>query len=210
MVFEASYQDGQVKTARKGTSMYKIKVIGKAAHAGLEPENGINATVEISKLINQIIQLADSKSGTTVVPTVLQSGTTTNTVPEVATLDIDCRSFEMKQLQRIDSEIRKLQSSSAKVEVSGAINRPPLEEQNSKQLFQILNNKLKSVGKSEVLSAAVGGASDGNLAAAAGAQVLDGLGAVGHGAHAKTEHILKSKIESQIEMAKLLIQELCK
>ena len=210
LVFEASYQDGQVKTARKGTSMYKIKVIGKAAHAGLEPEKGINATVEISKLINQIIELADSKSGTTVVPTVLQSGTTTNTVPEVATLDIDCRSFEMKQLQRIDSEIRKLQSSSAKVEVSGAINRPPLEEQNSKQLFQILNNKLKSVGKSEVLSAAVGGASDGNLAAAAGAQVLDGLGAVGHGAHAKTEHILKSKIESQIEMAKLLIQELCK
>jgi glutamate carboxypeptidase len=116
----------------------------------------------------------------------------------------------MKQLQRIDSEIRKMESSSAKVEVSGAINRPPLEEQNSKQLFQILNNKLKSVGKSEVLSAAVGGASDGNLAAAAGAQVLDGLGAVGHGAHAKTEHILKSKIESQIEMAKLLIQELCK
>jgi glutamate carboxypeptidase len=210
LVFEASYQDGQVKTARKGTSMYKIKVIGKAAHAGLEPENGINATVEISKLINQIIQLADSKSGTTVVPTVLKSGTTTNTVPEVATLDIDCRSFEMKQLQLIDSEIRKLESSSAKVEVSGAINRPPLEEQNSKQLFQILNNKLKSVGKSEVLSAAVGGASDGNLAAAAGAQVLDGLGAVGHGAHAKTEHILKSKIESQIEMAKLLIQELCK
>ena len=209
LVLEASL-DGKVKTGRKGTAMYVVKAIGLASHAGLEPENGINATVEISKLINQIIQLADSKSGTTVVPTVLQSGTTTNTVPEVATLDIDCRSFEMKQLQRIDSEIRKLQSSSAKVEVSGAINRPPLEEQNSKQLFQILNNKLKSVGKSEVLSAAVGGASDGNLAAAAGAQVLDGLGAVGHGAHAKTEHILKSKIESQIEMAKLLIQELCK
>lgn len=208
LVFESSYMDGQVKTARKGTSMYQIKVIGKAAHAGLEPEKGINATVEIAKLVEVITKLADPKSGTSVVPTVLKSGTTTNTVPDSAVLDVDCRSFQMKELQRIDTQIRKLSSPSAQVSVTGGINRPPLEEVSTSKLFEKLNNALTNSGLPKVKSAAVGGASDGNLAAAAGAQVLDGLGAIGSGAHAKSEHILKSRIESQINMTALLLIEL--
>lgn len=208
LVFEASYMDGQVKTARKGTSMYQIKVIGKSAHAGLEPEKGINATVEMAKLIESIVKLENSEKGTTVVPTVLKAGTTTNTIPETAVLDVDCRSFQMKELERVDTQIRNLSSKNAKVEISGGINRPPLEEASSLKLFEKLNSTLTKSGLPKVKSAAVGGASDGNLAAAAGAQVLDGLGAVGSGAHANSEHILKSKIESQINMTTLFIREL--
>ena len=123
LVFEASL-DGKVKTGRKGTAMYQIKVTGLASHAGLEPEKGINATTEIAKLVLQIASLENQKFGTTAVPTVLHSGTTTNTVPAFATLDVDVRSFTKSELERIDNAIRTLKSDVAKVEVTGGINRP--------------------------------------------------------------------------------------
>ena len=209
LVFEASL-DGKVKTGRKGTAMYQVSVTGKAAHAGLEPEKGINATTELAKLVMQISALENPEFGTTAVPTVMQSGTTTNTVPALAKLDIDVRSFTMTELNRIDKSIKGLSSEVAKVEVTGGINRPPLEISSTKELYEKLEKVAKDLGLAPIGHASVGGASDGNLAAAAGAKVLDGLGAVGMGAHAPGESIKISTVEERIKLTASFINELLK
>ena len=209
LVFEASL-DGKVKTGRKGTAMYQVSVTGKAAHAGLEPEKGINATTELAKLVMQISALENPEFGTTAVPTVMQSGTTTNTVPALAKLDIDVRSFTMAELNRIDKSIKGLSSQVAKVEVTGGINRPPLEISSTKELYEKLEKVAKDLGLAPIGHVSVGGASDGNLAAAAGAKVLDGLGAVGMGAHAPGESIKISTIEERIKLTASFINELLK
>ena len=209
LVFEASL-DGKVKTGRKGTAMYQVSVIGKASHAGLEPEKGINATTELAKLVMQISTLENPEFGTTAVPTVMQSGTTTNTVPALAKLDIDVRSFTISELNRIDKSIRALSSDVAKVEVTGGINRPPLETSSSMELYEKLEKVAKDLGLSPIGHASVGGASDGNLAAAAGAKVLDGLGAIGMGAHAPGESIKISTVEERIKLTAAFINELLK
>ena len=209
LVFEASL-DGKVKTGRKGTAMYQVNVIGKASHAGLEPEKGINATTELAKLVLQIAALENPEFGTTAVPTIMQSGTTTNTVPALAKLDIDVRSFTISELSRIDKSIRSLASDVAKVEVTGGVNRPPLEKSSSMELYEKLEKVAKDLGLSPIGHASVGGASDGNLAAAAGAKVLDGLGAIGMGAHAPGESIKISTIEERIKLTTAFINELLK
>jgi len=209
LVLEASL-DGKVKTGRKGTAMYQVSVVGKASHAGLEPEKGINATTELAKLVMQISTLENPEFGTTAVPTVMQSGTTTNTVPALAKLDIDVRSFTISELNRIDKSIRALSSDVAKVEVTGGINRPPLETSSSMELYEKLEKVAKDLGLSPIGHASVGGASDGNLAAAAGAKVLDGLGAIGMGAHAPGESIKISTIEERIKLTTAFINELLK
>jgi glutamate carboxypeptidase len=209
LVFEAAL-DRKVKTGRKGTAMYQVVVTGKASHAGLEPEKGINATTELAKLVMQISTLENPEFGTTAVPTVMQSGTTTNTVPALAKLDIDVRSFTISELNRIDKSIRALSSDVAKVEVTGGVNRPPLETSSSMELYEKLEKVAKDLGLSPIGHASVGGASDGNLAAAAGAKVLDGLGAIGMGAHAPSESIKISTIEERIKLTTAFINELLK
>ena len=209
LVLEASL-DGKVKTGRKGTSMYQISVHGLASHAGLEPEKGINATTAMAHLILQLAALEDGAHGTTVVPTTLKSGTTTNTVPDLATLDIDVRSFSQDELHRVDTAIRALSVNiqGARVEVTGGLNRPPLEPSSTSELYEIAEKVAANLGMSPLGFANVGGASDGNFAAAAGARVLDGLGAIGGGAHAANEWIDASTIESRSALLHALIKEL--
>jgi glutamate carboxypeptidase len=190
--------------------MYQIAVHGRASHAGLEPEKGINATIEIAAIVIEVAKLANPEFGTTVVPTVMHAGTTTNTVPALATLDIDIRSFSSAELIRVDSAIKKLSAAhpEARLEVSGGINRPPLETSSTAELYEILEKVAKDIGIEPVGQASVGGASDGNFAAAAGARVLDGLGAVGDGAHAPHEQILLSSIPSRVKLLTAFIKEL--
>ena len=209
LVLEASL-NGKVKTGRKGTSMYQIALHGRASHAGLEPEKGINATTEIATIVIEVAKLANPEFGTTVVPTVMHSGTTTNPVPALATLDIDIRSFSAAELIRVDTAIRKLVAAhpEAKLEVTGGINRPPLETSATLELYEILEKVASEIGMEPVGQASVGGASDGNFAAAAGARVLDGLGAVGDGAHAPHEQILLSSIPSRVKLLTAFIKEL--
>ena len=209
LVLEASL-NGKVKTGRKGTSMYQIALHGRASHAGLEPEKGINATTEIATIVIEVAKLANPEFGTTVVPTVMHSGTTTNTVPALATLEIDIRSFSAAELIRVDTAIRKLVAAhpEAKLEVTGGINRPPLETSATLELYEILEKVASEIGMEPVGHASVGGASDGNFAAAAGARVLDGLGAVGDGAHAPHEQILLSSIPSRVKLLTAFIKEL--
>ena len=193
--------DGKVKIGRKGTSMYTIALHGRAAHAGLEPEKGINATIEMAKIIEQLIVLENPELGTSVVPTVLKSGTTTNTVPALATLDVDSRSFSMAEMERVKMAIYALkpEHEGARIEVRGGINRPPLEKSATQSLYEKLETVASELGMGPIGSAIVGGASDGNFAGIH-TEVLDGLGAVGSGAHALTENISITDLEPRTKL----------
>jgi glutamate carboxypeptidase len=209
LVLEASL-DGKVKTGRKGTAMYQIKVHGLAAHAGLEPEKGVNATTEIAHAILALAALENTEHGTTVVPTLLQSGNTTNTVPDLAVLDIDARSFSQDELERVDTAIKnfKAVNPKARVEITGGLNRPPLQPTSTKWLYERAEKVAAAIGMKPLGSAEVGGASDGNFAAAAGAQVLDGLGAVGGGAHAPNEWVSISSMQERSDFLHAFIKDL--
>ena len=209
LVLEASLE-GKVKTGRKGTAMYQIAVHGLASHAGLEPEKGVNSTTEIAHIILKLSALENTEHGTTVVPTLLSSGNTTNTVPDLATLDIDARSFSQSELERVDREIRALvaEKPNARIEVTGGLNRPPLQPSSTQALYERAEKVAAAIGMPALGSAEVGGASDGNFAAAAGAQVLDGLGAVGGGAHAPHEWVSISSMQPRSDFLHAFIKDL--
>lgn len=211
LVLEASL-DGKVKTGRKGTAMYKVTVHGLAAHAGLEPEKGVNATVEIAHVILQLAALENKEHGTTVVPTLLKSGNSANTVPDQAVLEIDARSFAQSEIERVDAAIKSFKATvpGARLEITGGLNRPPLQPSSTKALYEQIEQVAKSIGMAPLGCAEVGGASDGNFAAAAGAQVLDGLGAVGGGAHAPSEWLSLKSIEERSALLHAFIKDLLK
>jgi glutamate carboxypeptidase len=188
LVLEPSV-DGALKTARKGTSWYAVDLAGRAAHAGLDPERGINALLAASELALMATQWADADAGTTVTPTVLRAGTTSNTVPAHAHLMLDVRAWTTREQVRIDRAVRGWQSEGLPVAVTigGGIDRPAMEESTSADLFILAQGEAVRVGLDTLHGRSVGGASDGNLTAAAGLPTLDGLGAVGDGAHADHE-----------------------
>ena len=209
LVLEASL-NGKVKTGRKGTAMYQISVRGLASHAGLEPEKGVNTTTEIAHAILKLAALENPEHGTTVVPTLLHSGNTTNTVPDLAILDIDARSFSQAELERVDREIKSFTAVNprAKIEVTGGLNRPPLQPTSTQALYERAEKVAAAMGMSPLGSAEVGGASDGNFAAAAGAQVLDGLGAIGGGAHAPNEWVSIKSMQERSDFLHALIKDI--
>jgi glutamate carboxypeptidase len=209
LVLEATL-NGKVKTGRKGTAMYQVKIHGKASHAGLDPEKGINATIEIAHAVLAIAALQNPEHGTTVVPTTLHAGNTTNTVPDLAVLDIDIRSYSMADLQRVDAAIKALTAVNpgCRYEITGGFNRPPLETSSTMALYERAEKVAKELGMPPLGHASVGGASDGNFAAAAGAQVLDGLGAIGDGAHAAHEWIDITTLEDRSNLLHALMKDL--
>jgi glutamate carboxypeptidase len=209
LVLEATL-NGKVKTGRKGTAMYQVKIHGKASHAGLEPEKGVNATTEMAHAVLAITAMQNAEHGTTVVPTTLHSGNTTNTVPDLAVLDIDIRSYSMDDLKRVDAAIKGLKpiNAAARYEITGGFNRPPLETSSTMALYERAEKVAKQLGMPPLGHASVGGASDGNFAAAAGAQVLDGLGAVGDGARAAHEWVDISTLEDRSKLLHALIKDL--
>jgi len=209
LVLEASL-NGKVKTGRKGTAMYQISVRGLASHAGLEPEKGVNTTTEIAHAILKLAALENPEHGTTVVPTLLHSGNTTNTVPDLAVLDIDARSFSQAELERVDREIKSFTAVNprAKIEITGGLNRPPLQPSSTQALYARAEKVAAAMGMSPLGSAEVGGASDGNFAAAAGAQVLDGLGAIGGGAHAPNEWVSIKSMQERSDFLHALIKDI--
>jgi glutamate carboxypeptidase len=209
LVFEASV-DGAVKIGRKGSADFKVTVTGRAAHAGLEPEKGINASTELAQLVLAIAKLENPEFGTTVVPTTMTSGSTTNTVPATASVDIDVRSFKATELNRIADALKSLapQNAEAKITVTGQINRPPLELAATQSLFERAKKVNTDLGRPPLSGVSVGGVSDGNFAAAAGAPTLDGLGAIGGGAHAQGEWVKADSLDSQIALINALITDL--
>ncbi|MFF5244815.1 M20 family metallopeptidase [Streptosporangium sp. NPDC000095] len=238
-VLEASADGGALKTARKGTSLYELVVRGTASHAGLEPEKGVNAGIELAHQILAVTGIADRVNGaphavttaetspaatrglpllhdprpgstapgtpsggpgglgrTTVTPTVLSAGTTVNTVPALARLSVDVRVPTLAAQERVDELMRALSPRLAgtRLEVTGGPNRPPLEEASSAGLFAVAQRIADGLGLAPLIGVGVGGASDGNYTAGAGCPTLDGLGAVGGGAHADGEHVVVAEM----------------
>lgn len=196
LVLEASADGGAWKSARKGVGLYDVEITGRAAHAGLEPERGVNATVELARFVLAVAALGDPDAGTTVTPTRAESGTTTNTVPAGARLWIDVRARTAAELERVDRALRALVPAhpDAAFQVRGGINRPPMEAGMSAALVALAGRTAHRLGLPPVADVAVGGASDGNFIAGIGVPTLDGLGAVGGGAHAEHEHVVVAEL----------------
>ncbi|WP_330293856.1 M20 family metallopeptidase [Streptomyces sp. NBC_00576] len=205
-VLEASADEtGALKTARKGTSRYEVVVHGKAAHAGLEPHLGINAAVEAAHQVLAIAGLGASMGGAaaaegtcpvlgapTITPTLVSAGSTLNTVPAQAKIAVDVRVPTLAAQDRVDELMRGLtaRTPGARLTVLGGRKRPPMEPGSSAGLFALASRIASELGQEPLRGIAVGGASDGNYTAAVGCPTLDGLGAVGRGAHADTEHVM--------------------
>ncbi|WP_214320278.1 M20 family metallopeptidase [Nonomuraea sediminis] len=205
-VTEASADGGALKTARKGTSQYDLKVYGKAAHAGLEPEKGANAGIELA---HQILAISRMGAGaTTVTPTVLRGGTTLNTVPAEAELGVDVRVAELSEQDRVDALMRSLAPvvPGTRLEVLGGPNRPPLEASMSAGLYALAQELATGLGLGPLTSASVGGASDGNFTAGVGCPTLDGLGGVGGGAHADHEHVIVAEMPGRTALLRALVE----
>jgi glutamate carboxypeptidase len=190
LVCEPSADGGSVKIARKGVGGYQVTVGGRAAHAGLEPQLGVNAGIELAHQVLALAGLADPEAETTVTPTMLTAGTTMNTVPEAASLTVDVRAWTAAELERIDREIRRTvpRLAGAAVTVTGGINRYPLEPDAALWLYNLARRAAADLGMEPPEGVRSGGGSDGNLTAAIGIPTLDGLGAVGGRPHARDEH----------------------
>ncbi|HJQ31172.1 MAG TPA: M20 family metallopeptidase [Pyrinomonadaceae bacterium] len=191
LVLEPPASGGRAKTARKGTGIFTLSVEGRAAHAGLEPEKGVSAVHEIARQVGRVVELARPELGTTLNVGTIRGGTTSNVVAAEAHAEIDVRFSTSDEARRLDEAIRGLTPSDerARLKVSGGINRPPLERTPAvAELFERVRRVAAAFGR-DLGEASVGGASDGNFAAAACAAVLDGLGCEGDGAHAAHEHI---------------------
>ena len=201
---------GAVKSARKGVSLYTLHVSGRAAHAGLEPERGVNALVELAHQIPRIAELGAPAAGTTVTPTVAAAGTTMNTVPESARVQVDVRASSAAEQERVDRAIRDLRPvlDGAGLRVEGGPNRPPLPEEASAALLSAAQRLAPSVGIADLRAVAVGGGSDGNFTAGVGTPTLDGLGAVGGGAHARDEWTDVSAMAPRAALVAALVREL--
>ncbi len=185
-------REGRLKTERKGVGGAEIIVTGRAAHAGIEPEKGVNAVHEMALQIARLMKMNDRAHGITVQATVVEGGTASNVVPERARAAVDIRFARVADAGRIERELRGLRPilHGARVEVRVGGMRPPLERSAGvRELFGVARGLMGEIGL--LLSeAATGGGSDGNFTAALGVPTLDGLGAVGDGAHSLREHVV--------------------
>ncbi|WP_406689992.1 M20 family metallopeptidase [Saccharopolyspora sp. ID03-671] len=189
LVFEAS-ADGAVKTARKGVGLFTVTVTGEEAHAGLDPTAGASAVVEMAHQVLRCRALTDLDAGTSVNVGVVRGGTRANVTAGSATAELDVRVADAVEASRIDAALASLEPVDPKtrITVSGGWNRPVFERTPEvAALYEVARDCAVPLGL-DLRETAVGGASDGNFAQAAGVPVLDGLGAVGAGAHARTEH----------------------
>jgi glutamate carboxypeptidase len=210
LVLEPSADGGALKIARKGTGTFNVTITGRASHAGLEPEKGINALVELAAQVSRIVAIARPEVGTTVTPTVAKAGTADNVVPDSATIAVDVRCVIPEEKDRLEAEMSRLTATlaGARVEVSGGMNRPPMHESMTTELFAIAEKVADDYGIRGLRGVAVGGGSDGNLTAAVGVRTLDGLGAVGAGAHAETEHVQLDAMPERAALVAGLVQSI--
>lgn len=208
LVLEASGPGGALKTERKGVSLYTVTALGRAAHAGLDPERGVNAGLELAHQLPAIAAIADGS--TTVTPTRGSIGTTVNTVPAQARVDVDVRATTAAEQHRVDTEIRALAPvlDGARLSIDGGVNRPPLELALADDLFSRALRLALTAGIDDLRQCSVGGASDGNLTAGLGVPTLDGLGGVGGGAHAADEHVEIAHVPHRTALLALLVHDI--
>ena len=204
LVLEPAFgRDGRLKTARKGVGTAEMIVTGRSAHAGIDPQSGVNAVHELALQIARLAKFNEPRRGISVQATVVAGGTVSNVVPESARAEVDVRYTRLADAAALERRLRGMRAilPGARVRVRGGINRPPLERTAAVQrLFRQAQALMREMGL-PLGEASTGGGSDGNLTAALGVPTLDGLGAVGDGAHSPREHLV---IRAMPERAALL------
>lgn len=208
LVLEPS-ADGKAKTGRKGTGMFSLSAHGIPAHSGLEPEKGSSAVVELARQIDRVQAISDLALGTTVNVTTFHGGSASNVIAEYATCEIDVRFENSSEAARVTKELSELTPFDARnrLELSGEINRPPLERTDAVVgLYDRARTLAAELGH-DLGETKVGGASDGNFVAALGVPVLDGLGVRGSGAHTLDEHIFADDIPYRAALFAMLIAD---
>ena len=197
---------GLIKTARKGVGEAELIVYGRASHAGLAPQEGINAIHELSRQLLRVQEWNDLRRGVTVNADVIEGGTRVNVIAERARAVLDLRALRVSDMRRIERRLHALRPilPGAKLEVRGGFNRAPLERKSSAALYTKAKVLAAQMGLS-LGECTAGGGSDGNLTAAVGVPTLDGLGAVGHGAHSKDEHILINTMPARAALLAALL-----
>ena len=210
LVLEPSADGGALKIARKGTGTFDVRITGRASHAGLEPEKGINALLELAHQVQRISTFGNAELGTTVTPTVASAGTTDNTVPAEAQVLVDARVVVPEEKIRVEKLMSALVPvvPGANISVTGSLHRPPMHSSMSEELFALAVEAQRAVTGESINGVSVGGGSDGNFTAAIGIRTLDGLGAVGGGAHGETEHVVVDSIAPRIALLTELMQRI--
>jgi glutamate carboxypeptidase len=201
---------GKLKTARKGVGDFTVTVRGKASHAGVDFEAGASAVLELARQIDRIAGFTDLKRGITVNPGVISGGTRSNVVAAEAHAAVDIRVVRLKNAPALEKKFRALKpvDKRCRIEVSGGLNRPPMERSAGiVQLFRTAQKLAREIGI-EPEESLTGGGSDGNFTAALGVPTLDGLGAVGEGAHAANESILIDRIADRTALIAKLVAAL--
>jgi glutamate carboxypeptidase len=198
------------KTARKGVGDYRLLVTGVASHSGVDFASGHSAILELARLLQTVAGFTDLRRGLTVNPGVISGGTRANVVAQHAFADIDVRIARASDAARVEKLFRSLRCADpgCKLEISGGINRPPMERKPGTVALYKQARKLAAELGFQLDEAASGGGSDGNFTAALGVPTLDGLGAVGEGAHAAHESILIDHLISRTALLAALLAKL--
>jgi glutamate carboxypeptidase len=193
---------GLLKTARKGVGEAEIIVNGRASHAGLAPQEGVNAIHELAQQIVRLQQWNNMRVGITVNADIIEGGTRINVIAEHARVVIDLRAQRLTDMRQLEKRLRALRpiTPGARLEIRGGFNRAPMERKVSAALFSRAKSLAEKMGLA-IGECVAGGGSDGNLTAALGIPTLDGLGAVGDGAHSAHEYAL---VKAMPERAALL------
>jgi glutamate carboxypeptidase len=202
--------EGKLKTARKGVGDFAIVVRGKAAHAGVDPAAGASAILELARQIDYVAGFANLPRGITVNPGVIAGGTRSNVVAAEARAEVDIRILKLRDGARLEKKFRSLTPFDKRctVEVTGGLNRPPMERSAGiVELFRTAQKLARELGV-EVEESLTGGGSDGNFTAALGIATLDGLGAVGEGAHAANESVLVDRMADRTALIARLLAAL--
>jgi glutamate carboxypeptidase len=197
---------GLLKTARKGVGTAALTVHGRASHAGLAPQEGINAIHELAQQLARIEKWNDLRRGVTINAGTIEGGSRTNVIPERARAALDLRALRVSDMQSIERKLHALRPihRGARLEVTGGFDRPPLERKMSAALFARAKSLAAQMGLS-VGECTVGGGSDGNFTAALSIPTLDGFGAVGDGAHSSHEHILVNTMPARAALLAALL-----
>jgi glutamate carboxypeptidase len=210
LVMEPPFPDGGAKTRRKGVGWYRITVRGRASHAGLAPDRGVNAVLELAHQVLAVSSLEDRDAGTTVNVDLARGGTATNVIPASAWAEIDVRFTSMAEARRVDSGLRGLLPvlAGAGLEVDGGINRPPMTRTDGVAELYERARKLAEEAGWQLGEGDSGGASDGSLTAAEGVPTLDGIGPTGGGAHAADEHVIVDDLPRRVQLYRRLLETL--
>ena len=208
LVLEPAAAGGALKTERKGVGEFQITVQGRSAHAGTNPGAGVNAVSELARQILRIEKLARPGQGLTLNVGVIHGGTRSNVIPERASAAVDVRVSRRGDGELLERKLHSLKpiNSGARLEIRGGVNRPVMERAQAANLFRQARELGRQLGM-KLDQASTGGGSDGNFTAALGIPTLDGLGAVGEGAHARHEHILIRELPRRVALLAALLAE---